>query len=432
MMGATSVGYKSSAVQRALLQPGTRPIRRRRRYDGTPVPAAARSARPPTPASAASTRFPTCGVTEPEYAIRRLRRDHARGPVARSRTRRRPPTTTSTPAPRASSRQASPRASLHGSRHRSDRRDAPAAARGRRSTSPRSPPPTRRTSRSGTRTTGPASASSRARPAWPSRRSTTPSGSASSRAAEELGGRAGINPLRFLPIGDFNSARRQKNLWFSKLFSQIPAGASPRAKAWPGSAATTAARKTASTPDMPATGANDPIQYACQQNFTIMTTDGYWNGQTESSAAGLSGGGLQLDGTTKVGQQDGDPPARSATRSAAADLGRHLRLDPRRHQQDQRLHRQRLQPGRHVPLERSRRSAKSRARPRTRRGRRSARSSTSKRRARSSRRRRRPRSPAPTTSSTTEQFVMRREYYDRGAATSTSSREEQTTKVTEQ
>ena len=58
---------------------------------------------------------------------------------------------------------------------------------------------------------------------------------------------------------------------------------------------------------MAATGTNDPIQYACQQNFTIMTTDGYWNGQTESSGPGLYGGGLMLDGATKVGQQDGDP-----------------------------------------------------------------------------------------------------------------------------
>ena len=36
-----------------------------------------------------------------------------------------------------------------------------------------------------------------------------------------------------------------------------------------------------------------------------MTTDGYWNGQTESRGPGLFGGGLQLDGMTKVGQQDG-------------------------------------------------------------------------------------------------------------------------------
>ena len=31
----------------------------------------------------------------------------------------------------------------------------------------------------------------------------------------------------------------------------------------------------------------DPIQYSCQQNFTILSTDGYWNGNA----------GKQLDGT---------------------------------------------------------------------------------------------------------------------------------------
>ena len=28
------------------------------------------------------------------------------------------------------------------------------------------------------------------------------------------------------------------------------------------------------------TGNNDPVQYSCQQNFTILTTDGYWNPRT--------------------------------------------------------------------------------------------------------------------------------------------------------
>lgn len=40
----------------------------------------------------------------------------------------------------------------------------------------------------------------------------------------------------------------------------------------------------------------DPVQYACQRNFTILSTDGYWN----------SGPGYQLDGATLVGNQDGN------------------------------------------------------------------------------------------------------------------------------
>ncbi len=38
----------------------------------------------------------------------------------------------------------------------------------------------------------------------------------------------------------------------------------------------------------------DPVQYSCQQNFTILTTDGFWNGAA----------GFKLDGSTAVGNQD--------------------------------------------------------------------------------------------------------------------------------
>jgi len=48
----------------------------------------------------------------------------------------------------------------------------------------------------------------------------------------------------------------------------------------------------------------DPIQYSCQQNFTILSTDGFWNDQTNQTlTAGPS--------TTAVGQQDGTEPPTS-------------------------------------------------------------------------------------------------------------------------
>ncbi len=42
----------------------------------------------------------------------------------------------------------------------------------------------------------------------------------------------------------------------------------------------------------------DPIQYSCQQNFVILSTDGYWNGNA----------GYKVDGSTAVGNQDGSAP----------------------------------------------------------------------------------------------------------------------------
>lgn len=41
------------------------------------------------------------------------------------------------------------------------------------------------------------------------------------------------------------------------------------------------------------------MQYSCQQNFTILSTDGYWNDSSNPT---------QLDGSTAIGQQDGNDP----------------------------------------------------------------------------------------------------------------------------
>lgn len=43
-------------------------------------------------------------------------------------------------------------------------------------------------------------------------------------------------------------------------------------------------------------GTTDPVQYSCQQNFTLLSTDGFWNGND----------GFKLDGSTAVGNQDGE------------------------------------------------------------------------------------------------------------------------------
>ncbi|MFC7513905.1 pilus assembly protein [Herbaspirillum sp. GCM10030257] len=45
----------------------------------------------------------------------------------------------------------------------------------------------------------------------------------------------------------------------------------------------------------------DPVQYSCQRNYTILSTDGYWNNDTETSSYGPK----KMDGSTNVGDQDG-------------------------------------------------------------------------------------------------------------------------------
>ena len=104
-----------------------------------------------------------------------------------------------------------------------------------------------------------------------------------------------IDSTRYLAISDFNVV--QRNAWFNKLFSQTPYGSSPAREGLARVGRHYAGKQDGINAGM--TG--DPVQYACQKNYTIMTTDGYWNDQAETPGKGPVG----LDGTTLVGQQDG-------------------------------------------------------------------------------------------------------------------------------
>ncbi len=59
----------------------------------------------------------------------------------------------------------------------------------------------------------------------------------------------------------------------------------------------------------------DPVQYSCQRNFAILTTDGFWNTQAESATYGP----LREDNATFVGDQDGAASRPSLDSSKAAN-----------------------------------------------------------------------------------------------------------------
>ena len=115
-----------------------------------------------------------------------------------------------------------------------------------------------------------------------------------------------VDPLRYLPMADFDATNRVT--WFKKLFSQTTGGASPAREGLARVGRYYGGRSDKINSKMN-TGLlvngildADPVQYACQQNFTIMTTDGYWNAHTETTGIG---GPQKLDGTNWVAQQDG-------------------------------------------------------------------------------------------------------------------------------
>jgi Tfp pilus tip-associated adhesin PilY1 len=105
---------------------------------------------------------------------------------------------------------------------------------------------------------------------------------------------SGVNPTKYLAIDDFNDT--QKAAWYAKLYGQTPDGSSPAREGLARVGRHYAGRADGINTEM----TPDPVRYTCQQNFTIMTTDGYWNTAQETR------GPVGIDGMTRVGNQDGN------------------------------------------------------------------------------------------------------------------------------
>jgi len=87
-----------------------------------------------------------------------------------------------------------------------------------------------------------------------------------------------------VPLGVFETTQRSN--WYTALYATTVSGSTPLR-----TALSNAGRYYAGL----LAGVTDPIEYSCQQNFALMSTDGYWN----------SGNDMKLDGSTAVGNQDG-------------------------------------------------------------------------------------------------------------------------------
>ncbi|MFW5440131.1 MAG: PilC/PilY family type IV pilus protein [Methylophilaceae bacterium] len=100
----------------------------------------------------------------------------------------------------------------------------------------------------------------------------------------------------YLPITKFDQT--QKNSWYAKLFATSGGGGTPLR-----SALTTVGRIYAGKSPVSGYATDDPVQYSCQQNFTLLTTDGYWNTDSTSSVKDIAG-------TGNVGNVDASPAPR--------------------------------------------------------------------------------------------------------------------------
>ncbi len=99
----------------------------------------------------------------------------------------------------------------------------------------------------------------------------------------------------YLPIAKFDNlstgseATYQKSTWYTTLFNISPSSSTPLRSALSIVGRIFAGKKPV--------GSSDPMQYSCQQNFALLTTDGYWNTDVASDVKDISGSAIgNLDG----------------------------------------------------------------------------------------------------------------------------------------
>jgi len=83
---------------------------------------------------------------------------------------------------------------------------------------------------------------------------------------------SGTSGTRWLALDTLEPTQKQN--WYTKLYAQNPSGSTPLREALD---------RMGKLYEGTLTGAPDPVQYSCQQNFTILTTDGYWNQGTNAA-----------------------------------------------------------------------------------------------------------------------------------------------------
>ena len=100
----------------------------------------------------------------------------------------------------------------------------------------------------------------------------------------------------FVPMADFTSSAKQT--WFSAVTNQTVGSSTPLREALSRVGRYYANKTTGINSGM----SDDPIQYSCQQNFTVLTTDGYWNGN-----GGVDMTGAAMDSNTYDSDISADP-----------------------------------------------------------------------------------------------------------------------------
>ena len=100
---------------------------------------------------------------------------------------------------------------------------------------------------------------------------------------------SGSSSSKYLKIDDFGPSHKQN--WYSRLYGTVISGGTPLR-----GALSRVGRMYAGS--SPWVAADDPLQYSCQQNFALLTTDGYWNESYDNAIKGVD--------DLKIGDEDND------------------------------------------------------------------------------------------------------------------------------
>lgn len=117
-----------------------------------------------------------------------------------------------------------------------------------------------------------------------------------------------INQLsnRYVNVQPFDASHR--TTWYDKLLTASTSGSTPLRGALSFAGRLFAGQNPNGVND-------DPMQYSCQQNFALLTTDGYWNGNSSGS------GVLDLQGNVITNQDaSGDPPYKEGSTGTVPSL----------------------------------------------------------------------------------------------------------------
>ena len=96
--------------------------------------------------------------------------------------------------------------------------------------------------------------------------------------------------IGFLPVRDFDAAQRRS--LYGKLYAVVPSSGTPLRGALAKAGQLYAGKLLKDD--------QDPVRYSCQQNYTLLSTDGYWNNDGENARYGP----FTLDGSAEVGDPD--------------------------------------------------------------------------------------------------------------------------------